>query len=113
MASFEARTATQPDRITVFLAGDCDLTARERLTAVLLDAVSRCDVVFADVAQVGFLDSTGVHSLVTAYHAAQGRGGRLYVTGAAGAVAAVLELTGLDALLRAPAEQSTEKGRHA
>ncbi|WP_436520548.1 STAS domain-containing protein [Actinoplanes sp. HUAS TT8] len=109
MASFEARSAVEPDRVTVFLAGDCDLAARDRLTAALLDAVSRAGQVFVDVAEVGFLDSTGVHALVTAHHAAQGRGGRLYVTNAGGPVAAVLELTGLDALLQAPAEER----RHA
>ena len=109
MASFEARTAAEPGRATVFLAGDCDLTARDRLTAALLDAVSRARAVFVDVSAVGFLDSTGVHALVTAHHAARGRGGRLYVSNATGPVAAVLELTGLYTLLKAP----TEERRHA
>ena len=109
MASFEARTAVGPGRVTVFLSGDCDLTARDQLTAALLDGVSRSGAVFVDVSAVGFLDSTGVHALVTAHHAAQGRGGRLYLQGATGTVAAVLELTGLDTLLQAPAEEH----RHA
>ncbi|GAA2898431.1 hypothetical protein Acy02nite_84390 [Actinoplanes cyaneus] len=109
MTSFEARTAVEPGRATVFLSGDCDLPARDRMTAALLDAVSRSGAVFVDVAAVGFLDSTGVHALVTAYHAAQGRGGKLYVRNATGPVAAVLELTGLDTLLKAPAEER----RHA
>jgi anti-anti-sigma factor len=109
MASFEAITAAEPGRVTVFLAGDCDLSARDQMTAALLDAASRASAVFVDLARVGFLDSTGVHALVIAHHAAQARGGRLYVLNAAGAVAAVLELTGLDTLLKAPAEE----GRHA
>ncbi|RZU48707.1 anti-anti-sigma factor [Krasilnikovia cinnamomea] len=104
MASFEARTAAGEGRVTVVLSGDCDLTARDQLTHVLLDAVSREKAVFVDVAEVSFFDSTGVHALVTAHHAARGRNGRLFVVNAGGAVAAVLELTGLDALLRAPAE---------
>jgi len=109
MASFEARAAAGPDRVTVILAGDCDLSARDQLTVVLLDAVSHAKSVFVDVAAVNFFDSTGVHALVTAHHAAQRRDGRLYVVNAGGLVAAVLELTGLDALLRVPAEE----GRHA
>ncbi|MFI1996135.1 STAS domain-containing protein [Actinoplanes sp. NPDC020271] len=109
MASFEARTAAEPGRVTVFLSGDCDLTVRDRLTAALLDAVSRSTAVFVDVAAVGFLDSTGVHALVTAHHAARGRGGRLYVRNATGPVAAVLDLTGLATLLQAPSEER----RHA
>ncbi|GIF16816.1 STAS domain-containing protein [Actinoplanes teichomyceticus] len=105
MASFEARTVAEPGRVTVILSGDCDLTARDRLTAVLLDAVDRAGTVFVDVAAVGFLDSTGVHALVVAHHAARGRAGRLHVVNATGPVATVLRLTGLDALLRAPATE--------
>jgi anti-sigma B factor antagonist len=109
MASFEARVAAGQGRVTVILFGDCDLNARDQLTEVLLDAVGRAKAVFVDVSRVGFFDSTGVHALVTAHHAAQGRDGRLYVVNAGGPVAAVLELTGLDALLQAPAEER----RHA
>ena len=109
MASFDARVVAGPGRITVMLAGDCDLTVRDQLTAVLLDAVNRAKAVFVDVAGVGFFDSTGVHALVTAHRAARDRNGRLYVINAGGLVAALLQLTGLDALLRAPAEER----RHA
>jgi anti-sigma B factor antagonist len=109
MASFESRTAAGQGRVTVLLFGDCDLNARDQLTAVLLDAVSRAKAVFVDVSRVAFFDSTGVHALVTAHHAARRRDGRLYVVNAGGPVAAVLELTGLDALLQAPAGER----RHA
>ncbi|AGL16855.1 STAS domain-containing protein [Actinoplanes sp. N902-109] len=105
MASFEARTAAGQDRTTVLLSGDCDLSARDQLTAALLGAVSRSTSVYVDVSGVTFFDSTGVHALVAAHHAAQRRDGHLYVVNAGGPVAAVLELTGLDALLQAPAER--------
>ncbi|KUL33402.1 STAS domain-containing protein [Actinoplanes awajinensis] len=105
MASFEARTATAPGRITLILSGDCDLTVRDKLTVALLDAVSRSTTIFVDVGGVGFLDSTGVHALVTAHHAALARSSRLYVINATGAVAAVLDLTGLGTLLQAPADE--------
>ena len=106
MGSFEATTATGTGRVVVTLSGDCDLLVRDELTAVLLAAVRTGEPVTVEVSRVGFLDSTGVHALVVAHHAAQERGGRLHVTGARGAVAAVLELTGLDALLRDPAEEN-------
>ncbi|GAB1693540.1 STAS domain-containing protein [Krasilnikovia sp. M28-CT-15] len=109
MASFEASTVAGEGRVTVALRGDCDLTARDQLTAVLLDAVGHGKPVFVDVAGVSFFDSTGVHALVTAHHAARGGKGQLFVVNAGGVVAAVLELTGLDMLLRAPAEEQ----RHA
>jgi anti-sigma B factor antagonist len=109
MTNFEARTSAGPGRITVTLTGECDLSAREHLTAILLDALSRSPAVFVDVADVTFLDSSGVHSLITAHHAAKAAGAHVYVVNAVGQVAAVLELTGVDALLRAP----TEEHRHA
>jgi anti-anti-sigma factor len=105
MANFEARTSAGPGRIIVALAGECDLSAREHLTAVLLDALERTKAVFVDLAHLTFLDSSGVHSLITAHHAAKHRDARVYVINATGPVAAVLELTGLDSLLRAPAEE--------
>lgn len=105
MANFEARTFAGSDRITVSLAGECDLSTREHLTAVLLDAVHRARAVFVDLAALTFIDSSGVHSLVVAHQAAKHTGGRIYVTNAAGPVARVLELTGLDTLLGAPAEE--------
>ncbi|MEU4695453.1 STAS domain-containing protein [Actinoplanes sp. NPDC023714] len=114
MAKFEARTSTGPGRVTVTLSGECDLSAREHLTAVLLDALSRADAVFVDVAPLTFLDSSGVHSLITAHHAAKNTGARVYVVGATGPVEAVLDLTGVGDLLRAPAADATavEERRH-
>jgi anti-sigma B factor antagonist len=109
MAKFEARTSAEPGRITVTLAGECDLSAREHLTAVLLDALERAKAVFVDLARLTFLDSSGVHSLITAHHAAKHRGAHVYLVNATGPVAAVLELTGLDVLLHAPADER----RHA
>ncbi|WP_430786261.1 STAS domain-containing protein [Actinoplanes sp. G11-F43] len=109
MANFEARTSASSGRITVSLTGECDLSHREHLTAVLLDAVHRSRAVFVDLSRLTFIDSSGVHSLITAHHAAKHTGGHVYVLHATGAVATVLEITGLDGLLRAPADES----RHA
>ncbi|GAA1621894.1 STAS domain-containing protein [Actinoplanes couchii] len=109
MANFEARTSAGSGRITVSLTGECDLAVREHLTAVLLDAVHRSRAVFVDLAGLCFIDSSGVHSLITAHHAAKQTGGHVYLVNAGGPVASVLEITGLDTLLRAPAEEH----RHA
>lgn len=109
MANFEARTSATNDRITVALTGECDLSVREHLTAVLLDAVHRSRTVLVDLAGLDFVDSSGVHSLVTAHHAAKHTGGHVYLINAVGPVATVLEVTGLDTLLQAPSEEH----RHA
>jgi anti-sigma B factor antagonist len=99
MARFEARTSDEVGRVLVRLAGECDLAVARELDDTLLAAVGRAPVVVVDVAGLDFLDSSGLHGLVTAHHAARDRGGRLYVVNPTGAVAAVLDLTGVAALL--------------
>lgn len=103
MAHFEAKTSLEPGRAVVALAGECDLASRDELTSVLLAAVAAAQVVVVDLGGLTFLDSTGVHGLVTAHHAARQGGGRLYLVNAAGMVAGVLDLTGIGDLLRPPA----------
>jgi anti-anti-sigma factor len=103
MARFEATVSQESDRLVVSLVGECDLSVRDEMTTALLAAVERSPVVVVDLAGVGFLDSSGLHGLVSAYNAAQ-EGNRLfYVVNARGVVAQLLELTGIGELLRAPA----------
>src|SRR5690349_6032548 len=100
MARFAATTSDDVGGLRVFLRGDCDLAVREELVATLLAAVGRSAVVTVDLAEVDFLDSSGVHGLVAAHRAALERGGHLYLENPTGSVAAVLDLTGVRALLR-------------
>ena len=108
MTRFEARTSAGPGRIVVALSGECDLAAREELTSTLLNAVADSPEVVVDVGAVTFLDSSGVHGLVTAHRAARLDGRRLYLVNAGGMVADVLDITGVADLLRPPAG-----GQHA
>jgi anti-sigma B factor antagonist len=103
MARFEATTSDEAGRVRVALSGECDLAVRDDLIATLLAAVRRGPVVVVDVGALEFLDSSGVHGLVTAHHAAREAGRRLFVVNACGSVAAVLDLTGVGALLSPPA----------
>jgi anti-anti-sigma factor len=103
MAQFEARTAAADGRAVVSLVGECDLTAREELTTVLLAAVDSAPVTVVDLAALRFIDSSGVHGLITGHHAALRQGHRLHVVNAGGAVAHVLDMTGVGALLAPPA----------
>ncbi|HEV7964711.1 MAG TPA: STAS domain-containing protein [Actinoplanes sp.] len=115
MAHFEVTTSVEPDRVVVALAGECDFAGRDELTSVLLAAVNSATVVFVDLAELRFLDSSGVHALIAGHHAALDRGGRLYVVKAAGVVTRVLELTGVDELLRPPVDvglRSDAERRH-
>jgi anti-sigma B factor antagonist len=99
MARFEATTSVDGQRAAVVLAGECDLSARDDCTTVLLSAVGAAPTVVVDLGAVTFLDSSGVHALITAHHAALARGGRLSVVNAGGVVAHVLDLTGVGGLL--------------
>jgi anti-sigma B factor antagonist len=85
--------------VRVTLSGDCDLSVREELLATLSAAVEASPRVVVDLAEVGFLDSSGVHGLITAHHAARERGGRLIVVNPRGAVETVLDITGVAGLL--------------
>lgn len=104
MASFEATTSTQPGRVVVALSGECDLSVRDEFESVLMTAVDGAPVVVVDLARLDFLDSSGLHGLITAHHAARARGGRVSVVNASGVVADVLDVTGVGELLGPPAD---------
>jgi anti-sigma B factor antagonist len=103
MARFAATTSDEVDRVRVALSGECDLEVREELTATLLAAVDRSPIVVVDLGKLDFLDSSGVHGLITAHHAAKASGRKLFVVNPTGAVATVLDVTGVGALLSPPA----------
>jgi anti-sigma B factor antagonist len=99
MGRFEARTDEGTGHVRVALAGECDLAVRDELHTVLGAAVRASPLVIVDLIDLDFLDSSGVHGLVVAHHEAQARGGRVTLINPTGAVAAVLELTGVGPLL--------------
>jgi anti-sigma B factor antagonist len=99
MGQFEARTTDEDGVVRVHLAGECDMAVSAQLDEALTAAVRRAPLVVVDLAGLVFLDSSGVHGLITALHAARDRGGRLIAVNATGAVATVLELTGVGPLL--------------
>jgi anti-anti-sigma factor len=74
MASFEVRTSTGPGRVVVTLTGECDLGVHDELMSVLRAAVDAAPLVVVDLAGLEFLDSSGLHDLVTAHHAARVHG---------------------------------------
>jgi anti-anti-sigma factor len=114
MPNFEVKTSSEGGRLVVTLSGECDLTAREEFASALADAVARSHAVIIDLTALTFLDSAGIHELVTAHHASRERDGHLSVRNATGVVATVLEVTGVGKLLGPPAgdEQATGSHRH-
>lgn len=99
MTVFTASTAEGPQGTVVALVGECDLAAREDLAATLRKALGTGRPVTIDASGLTFLDSSGIHELVSAHHLAVRTGTTLWLTGATGVVANVLDMTGVSRLL--------------
>lgn len=92
--------AVQPpvDRTrTLTVAGEIDLAATDQLTNAVKDAVTstRLDRIILDLAAVSFLDSMGIHTLVTARDWAARHGVTLQIANARDTVERVLAMTGV------------------
>jgi anti-sigma B factor antagonist len=89
-------TRTEGEIVIVVLRGDVDLEQSPRARQVLLEAVGRARAVITDLSGVGYMDSSGVASLVEAFQAARSRGGRFALAAVSANVLRVLELARLD-----------------
>ncbi len=83
-------------RVTVTPSGQIDLATAPELANALRQARNG-DVteIVVDLGQVDFMDSAGVRVLIDAARETDRGGGRLYLSGAHGWVARVLEITGV------------------
>ena len=110
MPGFEVTISLEGKRLVVAPSGECDLAERAAFAAVLADSVDRCLVVVVDLAELSFIDSSGINELVAAHHAARRRNGHLYVRNAFGMVAGVLAITGVSELLALPDDADSATG---
>ncbi|MEV0461026.1 STAS domain-containing protein [Catellatospora methionotrophica] len=99
---FRFSTEPRSDRVVLRLFGDCDLSCLLELQDAIMSALAEHHAVQIDLSAVGFLDSSGIHAMVTGYRHAEQQGRALYVTGATGIVSHVLTLTGVADLLAPP-----------
>jgi anti-sigma B factor antagonist len=88
----------------VQLVGELDVDSAKRCGPQLETAISAGDpgLVVVELAGLTFCDSSGVRALLGMHRRAQDLGRDLRVHGAAGSVAEVLRLTGVDRILQAP-----------
>lgn len=78
---------------------DLDTSGRLRAAgATALRQAATAPTLTVDLAEVTFLDSTGLGVLVTLWHEARNAGGEFHVARPSPAVTRVLEITGVDAL---------------
>nr|WP_240947886.1 STAS domain-containing protein [Planosporangium mesophilum] len=88
------------DHITIVLAGEADVRARDELREVLFDALAaRPTHLTVDVRGVVFIDSTSIGTLLAVRRAARQRGCAFVVTNARGQVRRVLNVAGVLAAL--------------
>jgi anti-sigma B factor antagonist len=90
-----------PGRATVVLHGEIDISAAPCIQDILAAVVADGWNVDVDLRGVSFLDSSGLHALLAAQHAANDKGLQLGIVGMAPCVERVLHLTGTYARLHA------------
>jgi anti-sigma B factor antagonist len=84
----------QPGKPVMALSGEIDMASAGELTVLLKPLIEAGGPVTIDVSEVMFMDSTGIHAMLQAADALEGRG-CLIVHGAHGAVRGVLEIVQL------------------
>jgi anti-sigma B factor antagonist len=98
-SDFFCEVRPQHERVVVDLVGEFDVAVAARVTAVIEDLL---DVGFADIVidlrSLSFMDSAGVHSLISAHRSAGRRGASLSLLRGPNGIHRVLTLTGTDSL---------------
>lgn len=100
-ARLAVRTITGEDRCTLVLRGELDLASRAKLDKALAGLqFERMSKLELDLGEVSFMDSSGVHAVMTVKALCAEHGCELLVPSRSAAVQRLLELTGVFAQLR-------------
>lgn len=91
-------------RITAALSGDIDHHTAREFRASLDEVISRSrpELLIFDLAEVGFMDSSGIGLILGRLRAVRDVGGELLIKNARNEIAEVIRLSGLSALLIEP-----------
>lgn len=90
------------DAVVIAASGELDLQHRDTLAEAAIGHLEQGRSVVVDLAKVTFIDSSGLSALIRSRQAAHRVGGSFSIRGASGAVARVLEITGLGDSLSDP-----------
>jgi len=93
------RSKDEAGRDTLVLDGSIDLVTRQMLLDEGLAVIERGEELALDMAEVDFIDSTGIGALVELARAAKARGSGVQISRSSARVARVLEFSGLDQAL--------------
>jgi anti-anti-sigma factor len=91
---------TRAGAVRVHVVGEVDLCTAPLLEEALVRELDGASELLLDLSEVSFIDSSGLHAIVSAAKAARASGGMLAVGSPLPAQARrVIEITGLEALL--------------
>ncbi len=88
--------SSKGDWSVVAVTGEVDLATAPSLRRAFEDAAESSDAVLADLSGVSFMDSTGLRVLIAAHQGLEAAGGKFAVVPGDGAVARLLDITGVD-----------------
>ncbi|MDY7104311.1 MAG: STAS domain-containing protein [Actinomycetota bacterium] len=91
----EARPGDDPDELVLVVHGEIDTATSPRLQARLEDLPAEASVCL-DLADVSFVDSSGLSALIAVHHRQRNGGGRLRFRALNDVVARLFAVTGLD-----------------
>jgi anti-anti-sigma factor len=97
MARLDVEILTEPERVMLLLHGELDMATEAQLRDVAMQQLAAHDLakLQLDLADVTFLDSTGVSALVDLHKEATDRGVDLEIVAASHRAARVLTIVGL------------------
>jgi anti-anti-sigma factor len=101
-AAFTISIAERDGRVVVLPRGELDLATAPDLDALLSERLDAGQEVIVDLRELGFMDSTGLRTLIAAHTRAGERGGRFAIVRPpdGGTVAKVLAIAGVASELR-------------
>jgi anti-sigma B factor antagonist len=92
------------DELVFELAGELDLAGRDELAEAVIAALPGASTVVMDLSGLRFIDSSGLSALLRCRQSARDLGRQFFICGASGAVARVLEMTGIGRALSRPGD---------
>ena len=90
------RIAAKNGEVRVFLSGEIDLETSPAVRKVLLDQLAQGQALCVDLADVSYMDSSGIASLVEAYQRARDKSLGFALSSVSEPVLKVLKLARLD-----------------
>jgi anti-sigma B factor antagonist len=96
---FSVEVEQLDSRATVVVKGEVDVATAPELLEAVESVTDATQELVLDVAELGFMDSTGLRVLIRAHEMMEGRGGRLSLRSVDATTRKLLEITGVDKVI--------------